>query len=118
MILRIPIFDIDDDPPNDPWSKWGIGIVVPCLIGGYGITRILFRHAVLHGRRGMSMTLNGWDAVMLGLAILAVALFLHSRYFWSNTDRLASYAGLGQFVALLLGIAGIGFVVVRNFTLI
>lgn len=118
MFIRIPQFELDEDPPSDAWSKWAIGLVVPCLILLYGVSRIVFKQAVLYGTRGRSMPLGGWDAVALGVAIVAVALFLHSRYFWSNTNRMLPFAGLGQAVAMLAGILGIGFVSVRNFSLI
>jgi hypothetical protein len=118
MITRIPLFDLDDDPPTDAWSMWGVGITIPSLIVLVGISRIVFKSGVLYGTRGRSMPLTGWDAVAFGIAIIAAGLFLHTRYFWSNTSRLLPFAGLGQAVAMLAGILGLGFVIVRNFSLI
>lgn len=108
----------DDDAMSDAWSKWGLGVVVPSLIAAYGLSRVILRHAVLYGRRGTSMPLSGWDAVVFGIAIIGAALFMHAHFFWSNSNRLAEYADLGKVVGLLVGVAGIGFVIVRNFTLI
>ena len=64
------------------------------------------------------MPLSGWDAIVFGIAVLGAALFMHAHYFWSNSNRLAEYAELGKVIGLLVGLSGIGFVVVRNFTLI
>ena len=108
----------DDEPMNDAWTKWGLGVVVPSLIAAYGLSRVILRHAVLYGRRGASMPLSGWDAIVFGIAILGAALFMHAHYFWSNSNRLAEYADLGKVIGLLIGLSGLGFVVVRNFTLI
>ena len=118
MLPRIPLFDLDDDPPTDAWSKWGVGIAVPVVIAIYGISRVILRQAILYGTRGRTMTMTGWDAVAFGITILAVALFLHTRFFWSNSERLREFAGLGQILSMIAGIVGLGFVIVRNFTLI
>ena len=119
MFRRPPLFDsFDDEPLGDAWSKWGLGIAVPSLIAAYGLSRVILRHAVLYGRRGTSMPLSGWDAVVFGIAILGVALCMHAHYFWSNSNRLAEYAELGKVIGLLVGVSGFGFVVVRNFSLI
>lgn len=118
MFNRRISFDLDDEPMGDAWSKWGLGVVVPSLIATYGLSRVILRHAVLYGRRGASMPLTGWDAIVFGIAVLGAALFMHAHYFWSNSNRLAEYAELGKVIGLLVGLSGIGFVVVRNFTLI
>jgi len=118
MFKRRFTLGFDDEPMGDAWSKWGLGIVVPSLIATYGLSRVVLRHAVLFGRRGFSMPLSGWDAVVFGFAILGAALFMHAHYFWSNSNRLAEYAELGKVIGFLVGVVGIGFVVVRNFTLI
>ena len=112
------MFNFDDEPMGDTWSKWVLGVVVPSLIAIYGFSRVILRHAVLYGRRGASMPLSGWDAVVFGIAIVGAALFMHAHYFWSNSNRLAEYAELGKVIGLLVGLSGFGFVVVRNFSLI
>lgn len=118
MFNRRISFDLGDEPMGDAWSKWGLGVVVPILIATYGLSRAILRHVVLFGRRGSSMPLSGWDAVVFGIAVLGVALFMHAHYFWSNSNRLAEYAELGKVIGLLVGLSGLAFVVVRNFTLI
>lgn len=79
---------------------------------------MLWRDVMLYGRRGVRMPLSGWDAVAFGIVILSVALFMHARYFMAHSKTMSDYAELGKIVALLAGIASIGFVVVRNFTLL
>ncbi|MDB5345755.1 MAG: hypothetical protein JWP89_4132 [Schlesneria sp.] len=118
MLPRIPFIDFDDDGPSDTWSKWGMGVAVPAAIGCYGISRMLSREVMLYERRGVRMPLSGWDAVAFGIVILSVALFMHARYFMAHSKSMSDYAELGKIVALLAGIGSVGFIVVRNFTLI
>jgi hypothetical protein len=114
MFPRLPLFDAESDAPTDSWSKWGMGIALPAVIAVYGLSRVILLKAALMGRRGHQISLTGWDAVAYGIAVMAVALFLNVHYFWSNSERLAEYVDLGKAVALLMGIASIGFIVVRN----
>ena len=113
MFRRIPLFELDD-VSDDPWTKWGYGVVVPCLLSLFGASRMVYQQATLIGYRGRGMSLTGGDAVAFGVAILAGALFMHVRYFWSNSTRLAGYVDLGTVVAILVGIVSLGIVLVRN----
>ncbi len=44
----------------------------------------------------------------LGLISIAVALYLHFRFFWSQSRRLVRYYEIGQLAAILLFIAALG----------
>lgn len=118
MIPRISVFDFDDDAPSNNWSKWGMGLAIPLVIAVMGVSKTISQHASLLGFRRQRMPLTGWDAVAFGIVLLAVAFFMHSHYFWSNTRRMIEYVDLGRAIALLAGIASLGFIVVRNFSLV
>lgn len=119
IVLRwIPKFNSDDDAPNDLWSIWGLGVAISSLVAIYGVSCVLSKHAILMGRFQRRMVLSGDDAIAYGLAVIAAALFLNAHYFWSNSTRLAEYAGTGKIVSLLSGILCIGFVIVRNIAVI
>jgi hypothetical protein len=40
-------FNLEEEPMDDAWSKWVLGVVEPSLIAGYGLSRVILRHAVL-----------------------------------------------------------------------
>ncbi len=108
----------DDEPIDDAWNKWGQGVVIPSLLALFGASKLIWPHAVLWGRRGMSLTLSGWDAVAFGLCWIGVALFMHAHYHWSLSNRLAEYADLGRAIGIIVGLLAFGFVVVRNMSLV
>jgi hypothetical protein len=110
------VLNIDDDAPRDAWKKWCLGIAFPSLVAAYGVSCILLQRGTLIGQELQTMRLSGKDAIAFGIAILAVALFLHAHYFLSNAERLSALGGLGKLMALVAGIFGIGFVIIRNFT--
>jgi hypothetical protein len=115
----ISLFDDNDGPAGDGWSKWAWGVVAPLLIAIFGASRFYFQQFTLggggqFGSGGHRMLLTGYDAIAMGIASIAVALFLHSRYFLSDTKRFGAYADLGKVISLVVGIVAIGFVVVRN----
>lgn len=106
--------DWDDDPLDDTWNKWVVGLAVPIGLALLGLSKFIWPHAVLYGSRGRSLTLTGWDAVLYGAAFLGAALFLHARFHWALTKRLAPYADLGKVLGLIVGIVAVGSLIVRN----
>ncbi len=66
------------------------GWIVALPVAGYGVYCSLAQH------------------VPLGLLLIAVAMYLHFQYFWSQSPRLVLYYEIGRFVAILLFIAAIG----------
>jgi hypothetical protein len=120
MFPFVPRFNpvLDDDAPQDSFSKWGWGVVSPALIAAVGVSNIVWQRATLFGRRGLSMPLTGYDAVALGVVFLSVAALMHAHYFWSASQRWWAHAEVVKVVSLIAGLLGIGFVIVRNFSLI
>ena len=88
-----------------PWRKWGLGVVVPSLISAWALSIFISGEAVLRRRRGPRLELTGLDASLIALAILSVALIMHSHFFWRDSERLASYS---DYLEVLAGIAFIG----------
>ena len=115
MMIHIPgWWGFDDEPLDDAWNKWGLGVVVPSLIALFGVSRMILRVAVLYGPRRTSLTLTGWDAIAFGASLIGVAIFMHAHYHWNLSRSLAAYADLGKVFGIILGVVAIGFVVVRN----
>jgi hypothetical protein len=76
------------------------------LFLGSAVHAIVTRTAVLHGDDSR-LNLDGTDAVLLGIVLACVALFLHTHYFWGNSRRLLVFHEAGKTVALL-GFCGFG----------
>jgi hypothetical protein len=104
--------DWEDQPAQGPLYQWGLGLLVPLLLVGYGIYVIVTQHAVFGNQP--SMTLRGPNAVAFGVAWASAGAFLHCHYFWGNLYDQAWFAVLGKIVAACGFIAGLGFVLVRN----
>ena len=79
------------------------GAVAPFTLALYGIYSIIVKTAHIPGKRGSpGLDLQGTDAVLLGCAILSLALFFHTHYFWGSQKRLVTYSEGGKILALLL----------------
>ncbi len=119
MMIPIPGWrGFDDEPLDDAWNKWGLGVVVPSLLALFGVSRMILRVAVLYGPRRTSLTLTGWDAIAFGAGWVGVAIFLHAHYHWNLSRSLRAYADLGKIFGIILGMLAIGFVIVRSVSLI
>ena len=55
MFRWLPIFDEENDGPDDAWSRWGWGVAVPILMAIFGVSRIVIQQATLNGFRGEAM---------------------------------------------------------------
>jgi hypothetical protein len=106
--------ELDDEPLDDHWNKWGLGGVVPCVIGLYGLAKIMSCQAILYGFKGRPITLTGWDAIAFGIGLLGAAFLMHAHYHWSLSRRLVEYASLGKVMGLFVAVLFLGFVIVRN----
>ncbi|MDD3119424.1 MAG: hypothetical protein PHQ27_09610 [Victivallales bacterium] len=93
----------DGSLSGSPWSQVVGGWLAPAVIGGYGVADIVRRHAALWWR-GNGLELFGTNAVLLGSALIGAALFLHGRYCWRATRKLAVAAPWLEGVSLLGGI--------------
>jgi hypothetical protein len=105
------MFAFDDDPPSGAFPKWFGGAVVAGIIAIYGLSAVVNQEATLP-RRGISRSyvLEGASAVVYGVAVLGVAIFVHCHYFWGNSKKLAEYFILGKMIGA--GLFGVGMVIV------
>jgi len=95
--------DVDtwsDPPPSTLWAKWFGGIACPLLLLWPAVRIFITKTGFIVGRGGR-MDLRGTDAILLGSAIVCLALFLHTHCFWGNSRRLFPFYDLGKTVALL-----------------
>jgi hypothetical protein len=104
--------DWEDQPGQGPWYQWGLGVLVPLLLLGYGVWVVVTRE-VQWGSRS-SVTFRGLNAVAFGAAWISVAVFVHCHYFWGNIYNQSLFAVLGKIIAACGFIAAIVFVLIRN----
>lgn len=97
---------------HDAWFRWFVGVIVPLAVAAYGIWIVATQQTTI-GRRG-ALPLTGANAVAIGVAWIAAALFVHCRYFWDELHDSHWLSELGKIVALVIGIGGLGVVLVRN----
>lgn len=104
--------DWEDQPGQGPLYKWGLGVLLPLALIGYGIYGIAAQE-ISFGLR-TSMTLRGLNAVAFGIAWVSAGVFAHCHFFWGNIYDQAWLAVLGKIVAGVGFIAGLAFVLVHN----
>jgi hypothetical protein len=104
--------DWEDQPGQGPVQQWGLGVLVPLVLAGYGLRGIV-RQEVLFGGT-IQMTFHGLNAAAFGVAWVSAAVFLHCHYFWGNVYNQAWFAVLGKIVSACGFIGGLGLVLVRN----
>ena len=102
--------DFEDQPGQGPAYQWGLGAALPLLILGYGLHAIIVRRAE-YGR--VPLVLHGENAVALGVAAVALGIFLHCHYYWGNVYNQAWFAVLGKIISAIAFIAGLGVILVR-----
>jgi|GEM_PF-3988201 len=108
------MFDDDDGVPADGPTKWGIGVAGSCLIGLYGASKFFFPHVTIWLRYHSRLHLSGFDATLFGCMVIAVALFMHAHYFWSNVERLEGYSSPLKGVSVISGVVLFAAILVRN----
>ena len=95
------------DPVDLAWRRWGLGLVLPLLLAGWGIVSIVTRHAYLPGRRGNGLSLHGTAAVCLGISCLGFGLALFFSLFFEDSEALAGKEAWGMAAGLTVGTAGL-----------
>jgi hypothetical protein len=109
----MPLFDLDDDdPPNDGWTKWGLGLAIPLLLGLFGLSRIIIQHATVYHRGHFVRHVSGREVIASGILLVAVSVFMHGRYYMPNSKGMGEFAGLVKVVALAVFIVAGAFLLV------
>lgn len=104
--------DWEDQPGQGPFYQWGLGVVLPLALIGYGVYAVAAQH-VSFGRP-VSTTLQGLNAIAFGIGWICGGVFVHCHYFWGNIYNQAWFAVLGKIVGACGFIACLVFVLVRN----
>lgn len=88
-------------PRANPLIKWGLGVVAPVALAGYGLRGMILLNLVLPSRYGR-MELEGVSAILGGLALLSLAASVNLHFFWDNVwqDHPINYWGKRVGVAL------------------
>lgn len=105
--------DIADLIPENGWTKWGMGGGLACLVFALGLVCIIHRSVTFYYESWVPFTIDGTDAVAIGMALLGLALLLHCHFFWSQTRRLGGLAEVGKAAALLISIISAAVLIVR-----
>ena len=124
MLHDEQIYDLAADTAGPPSGGkpegWIYGVILAGPLAVYGLYCLLTQRAWFLAignsfannrvpRRGpVFEEYDGRLAMALGLIIIAVAMYLHFRHFWSQGPRLSRYYEIGQFSALLIFIAALG----------
>ena len=59
-----------------------LGILLPLVIGYFGVHAWLTEEAIWIGRGNSNMVVHGPTAKSLGMAYTSIGLFCHFRWFW------------------------------------
>jgi hypothetical protein len=102
-------------PPGGWKEMWIGGIVVALLPVAYGAYCLYSGHAYFPRRHGPALDLQGWEAVVLAVAYIAIGAFLHFQFFWGRHPRLRSWSPRLKRGALLIVSSGIGYALLRRF---
>ena len=104
--------DWEDQPAQGSFYKWVLGVLVPLLLAIYAFHAIKNQQIDFGGRA--IMTFYGPNAVAIGIAALAAAIFVHCHYFWGNIYNQVWFAVLGKIIAATAFIGALAFVLIRN----
>jgi hypothetical protein len=102
--------------PSSGWKEMWIGGIGMALIPvGYGVYCLYTGHAYFPRRHGPILDLQGWEAVVLAIAYIAVGAFLHFKFFWGRHPRLRSRSSRLKQGALLIFLSGFVYAAFRRF---
>lgn len=103
------------DASDDPYSRWGGGVVTAILPVICGAMVIFSQHAYFLGGRPIKIVdYHGKEAIALGVACIAVGLFMHAHYFWSASQRYYFVSEILKPLSLLTIAGSMGYVVVSQ----
>ena len=87
---------------SNPWLVWGVGLVLPLLMGAYAMKYWVTREA------NFFAILYGDSARWTALVFLAVAAFIHGRSFWGGRGFLRSHQIISIISSLLFIVSFFG----------
>ena len=108
---RIASF-FSEDASGSPVAKWVGGIIIPASIAAYSVRCLMMRTGTIIGRGG-ALRVSGVDAIVYGIAILGLAVFLNAHFFFSTSRKLYVVSELGRPLGLMLLAGGALYLVFR-----
>ena len=85
-----------------------LGLVLPLVIGYFGIRAWITEEAVWFGNRNSNITVHGRAAQALAVTYVSAALFCHFRWYWGLVPVYRVFE-IGTAVSLIGVIGGFGF---------
>jgi len=103
MAELLPAIDLDSFVEDNPYNRWGGGVVLPSVLLLLSAPILWHQRTFFYlGKHNtVPVTLTGFDAVVAALCILFPALYLHCHFFWSLNERLNPYAFAGKLLSAL-----------------
>jgi hypothetical protein len=96
--------EIAGSPPDTYWTRIGGGVAAPLVLALLSLQPLLTRTVRMYSKANPvepAATGTGTVAVLLGLAILCGAAFLHFHFAWPHRNEMV--AGLGKLLSFVVG---------------
>lgn|GEM_PF-4284032 len=96
--------EIAGSPPDTFWTRLGGGVVAPLVLALLSLHPFLTRTVRMYSKANPvepAVTGTGSVAVLLGLAILCGAAFMHFHFAWPHRNQMV--AGLGKLLTFITG---------------
>ncbi len=71
---------------SDSWKRWGLGLVAPVAVAGFGLIRIV-RQEIMLGKTGSQYLLTGPGAVAAGFTFLFAAALMHFYFYYQSANE-------------------------------
>ena len=94
-------------------SVVGIGIGAAAILAIYGLMCALTQEATFFGSRPIKIVkYSGTPAICLGAAYVSLAVFMHSHFTWSSSNRYHGFGQIGKVVSAASFVIAIGYLLV------
>ncbi len=98
--------------PGSLFTTIGLGGFAAVALAMYGLMCVLAQEATFIGSRPVKIVrYSGTPAVCLGVAYVAVAVFMHSHFMWSSSERFHVLGQLGKLLSATVVATAIGYLV-------
>lgn len=101
---------LTDPPSGGPIQMWFVGVGLSSIVAIYGLSCCLSQRATTINLTNarfqslpntFSMEISGIHAVIYGLLILFVGLFMHFQWFWGLYRPLQRFYEIGKFLSFV-----------------